>query len=141
MIDTLNTLQRNETLSISQTEANEINYWLLIAIVQLIIILILLINLNRKRKQLALSQISELANARINPVDMGALMNDITLSRELFKELSSSCHPDRFTDVDLKKKADALFQEITKNKRSYSSLISLKKRAKDELNLNFNDHE
>ena len=64
-------------------------------------------------------------------------MNSITHSKELYKELSKKCHPDRFVNTHLQEVADKLFQEITANQRNHKRLTELKKQAQNELNINF----
>ena len=75
----------------------------------------------------------ELLKYKSKSFDMGNLMNDINKSRELYKELSRSCHPDRFINAPQYNKAVLIMQEITKNKRNYNNLIKLQKQANNEL--------
>lgn len=55
------------------------------------------------------------------------LMNSISKSKVLYKILIKKIHPDRFQDEDKKEKATLLSQRITKSKKNYNELISLKK--------------
>jgi curved DNA-binding protein CbpA len=67
--------------------------------------------------------------------DMKNLVNSIAKSRELYKELSRQCHPDRFVNTDLQPTAEDIFQEISRNKRNYKILLALKERAIEKLNI------
>jgi curved DNA-binding protein CbpA len=67
---------------------------------------------------------------------MNSLMDSINGSKDLYKELSRVCHPDRFTNSDKQKNAEEIFQEISKNKRDFNKLSELKKRVIAELNIN-----
>jgi len=69
--------------------------------------------------------------------DMDNLMNSINSSKSLYKELSRLCHPDRFIGDEKQNIAQEIFKEISKSKRDFGKLESLKERAKKELNINF----
>lgn len=113
------------------------DYWFWIAAAELGLIVFLIAKL-RKKQKVAFDTTTEdlLNNSKKSNVDMDNLMNSINKSRELYKQLSTKCHPDRFIDEDQNKKANELFQEITKNQRNYNRLLELKEIAKTELNLN-----
>lgn len=71
-------------------------------------------------------------------IDFGNIIKSSFHTQPLYDELKVKCHPDRFPNDETKNKtADALFQEITKNKTNYKKLVELKERAKLELNINF----
>ena len=112
------------------------NYWFWIALGELCIIIYTAKNLFQKRKLSIDSKTEEiLSNSKKSKFDMGNLLDNINKSRDLYKILSSKCHPDRFHDIEKNKKADEIFQEITRNKRNYGRLIELKELAKTELNI------
>jgi cytoskeletal protein RodZ len=113
--------------------------WLWIALIELIIIVWLLFKLRKQNNpQLDLKNVkkSDLKKSS-EDVNMGDLVNSIYKSRELYKELSKRCHPDRFVNTDLEVIAEKLFQEISKNKRNYKQLVALKAEAINKLNLKF----
>ena len=68
---------------------------------------------------------------------MNNLMDSIHNSRNLYKELSKKCHPDRFINDPKQKIAEEIFQEISENERNFEKLSLLKQRAINELNLTF----
>lgn len=78
----------------------------------------------------------KLREIRKKQVDMDGLLMSINQARDLYKLLSRKCHPDLFIHSDKHAAAEALFQEITRNKRNYSKLTALKKRAVEELDIN-----
>lgn len=68
-------------------------------------------------------------------VNMDDLMQSINRSKELYKKLSRSCHPDRFIGKPEQKNAEFIFQEISRYKRDYKQLICLREKAEQELNI------
>lgn len=71
-------------------------------------------------------------------VDFRNIITSSFHTQPLYNELKVKCHPDRFPNDEIKKKiANALFQEISKNKTNYKKLVELKERAKQELYINF----
>jgi hypothetical protein len=78
---------------------------------------------------------TSLRKAKNNQIDMNDLLDNINRSRELYKELSVFCHPDKFVNTTKYRAAEIFFQEITKNRRNYKELISLKERVKIELDI------
>ena len=64
-------------------------------------------------------------------------MNSIHHSKELYKELSKRCHPDKFVNTSKQEIAEDIFQRISKNKRSYEQLMLIKEEAKSKLDLIF----
>jgi|APEBP8051072210_1049370.scaffolds.fasta_scaffold00951_10 hypothetical protein len=112
------------------------NYWFWIAAAELGLILFLIAKLRQKQKVMLDSTTKELLNKSKNSnVDMDNLMNSINKSRELYKLLSTKCHPDRFLEENINKKASEIFQEISKNQRNYNRLLELKEIAQTELNI------
>ena len=76
-------------------------------------------------------------NAKKSEIDMDNLMNSINGSKDLYKQLSRKCHPDRFINSEKQKIAEVIFQDISKHKRAYNKLLLLKKQAADQLNIKF----
>jgi leucyl aminopeptidase len=113
--------------------------WFWIAIVELFIIIFLLVRLKKKKTELAFSDLpkDKMKNAKSSLIDMDNLMNSINGSRDLYKELSKACHPDKFVNTEKQKIAEDIFQEISKDKRNFEKLLAHKERAKNELNINF----
>ena len=112
------------------------NYWFWIAVIELGIILLLIFKLNKKHKVIIDKTTADLFNISKNSeVNMDDLMNNINKSRDLYKKISTKCHPDRFVENELNKKASELFQEITKNKRNYNRLVELKNQVEQQLNI------
>ena len=114
--------------------------WFWIALFELFLIAFLILALRRKYMKLPFSELSKdkLKKAKNAKIDMGNLMDSINGARQLFKELSKVCHPDKFVDPKKKILAERLFQEITRNKRNYGKLNQLKSKAENELNIKIN---
>ena len=76
--------------------------WFWIAIVELFIIIFLLVRLKKKKTELAFSDLpkDKMKNAKSSFIDMDNLMNSINGSRDLYKELSKACHPDKFVNTE-----------------------------------------
>ena len=126
-----------EIISSTDTTTSPIYFW--IALGELIIITFLLLNSKKKQKDLKFGDLSKhkLRNAKKSDIDLNNLMNSINGAKDLYKELSRTCHPDRFINSDKQKIAEDIFQNISKNRRDFKKLIELKQRAKIELNINF----
>lgn len=112
------------------------NYWFWIAAVEFGVILFMIAKSFKKQK-IPIDRTTEelLNNSKKTNVDMGNLMDNINKSKELYKQLSTKCHPDRFIDTELNKKAGDIFQDITRNQRNYSRLLELKEIAQNELHI------
>lgn len=134
----------NESLSmITEKAVNKdsvfSSIWFWTSAAEFLLIVFLLIRLKRSKSDLAFSALpkDKIKQAGTAEIDMDDLMNSINGSRELYKELSRVCHPDRFVDTDKQILAEEIFQEISTNKRNFKSLTALKERAKNELNITF----
>lgn len=121
----------------AETTSFSISFW--IALAELLIIIFLFFKLRKKNSNLKFGDVTKdkMRNAKKSDIDMNNLMNSINGSKELYKKLSRSCHPDRFINSDKQKKAEEIFQEISKNKRDYKILTELKEKAIVELNIKF----
>lgn len=115
------------------------SFWFWLAIVEFVLILLLLIRIKSKKTNLAFSDAGKdnVKNAKEKNINMDNLMDSINGSRELYKELSRKCHPDKFINSPKQKIAEDLFQEISNNQRNFEKLSELKVRATNELNINF----
>lgn len=132
VVDTNHTALK-KTISSSPIHSN---IWFWVSIVELSIIVFLIIKYKRKGKINYDNTIENtLLNSKTANVDMDNVMDSINKSRDLYKQLSTKCHPDRFIDNDLNYKANEIFQEITKNQRNYKKLLELKETAQTQLNI------
>lgn len=112
------------------------NYWMWIALGELVIIIGLILARSLNKKQSAKQRFKEESLAQ--EVDFNNIISSSFHSTELYDKLKVKCHPDRFpTDPELNKIADNLFQEITKNKTNLKRLQELKIEAEHKLNINF----
>lgn len=141
MINFILQIQSN-TASVSVVKENNsilTSFWFWLAIVEFVIILLLLIRLRSRKTNLAFSNAGndDVKNAKEKNINMDNLMDSINGSRELYKELSRKCHPDKFVNSSEQKIAEVLFQEISNNQRNFEKLSELKIRATNELNINF----
>nr|WP_299036267.1 molecular chaperone DnaJ [uncultured Tenacibaculum sp.] len=112
------------------------NYWMWIALGELVIIFGLILTRSFSKKQSAKQRFKEESLAQ--EVDFNNIISSSFHSTELYDKLKVKCHPDRFpTDPELNKIADNIFQEITKNKTNLKRLQELKIEAEHKLNINF----
>jgi uncharacterized protein YozE (UPF0346 family) len=113
--------------------------WFWIALIEFAIIVFLVFRLRKKREKLTFGDLSKdrIRNAKKSDVDMENLMNSINGSKELYKQLSRTCHPDRFINNNKQELAEEIFQEISKHKRDFKKLTELKEKAITELNIKF----
>jgi hypothetical protein len=128
-----NSLQVDNKVSLM----NSVFMW--IAIFELVLILLLVFKLKSKKNKLALSELERdtVKSAKSTKIDMDGLMNSINSSRGLYKELSRKCHPDKFMNDPKQKKAEEIFQEISRHERNFEKLNLLKTKAINELNITF----
>ena len=69
-------------------------------------------------------------------IDFDNIVSSAFHAKELYDELKSVCHPDRFQDENVILKATELFQAVTQNKGNYDELLKLKDRVYRELPTN-----
>jgi hypothetical protein len=119
-------------------------FWLSVATVELILIVLLLYKARPKKTKIVTTpepQQNQLVDNNLfqackeTKIDMGNVIDSINKSRDLYKILSAKCHPDRFIDKELNRKADIIFQDITRNQRNYKNLLQLKEIAQTQLNI------
>jgi hypothetical protein len=122
-----------------EIDTTELSIWFCIALIELLIIVYLIFKSKKKKSELAFGDLSKkkIRNSKKSEIDMSNVMNSINGSKTLYKELSRSCHPDRFVNSDKQLIAEEIFQDITKHKRDFKKLTELKERAIIELNINF----
>ncbi len=133
---------KSDSLAIAATSSSNgllSSTWFWLSIIEFTVIIFLLIRLRKKKTELAFSDLpkDKMKNAKSSAIDMDNLMNSINGSRDLYKELSKACHPDKFVNTEKQKIAEDIFQDISKDKRNFEKLLALKERAKNELNINF----
>ena len=132
------TMLKNENI-ISEAPFFSIeSIWFWIALSEFIIIMILILILYLRLKKYSKpdkTSINNLKKYRKTDINMTELMDDINKSKDLYKELSQVCHPDRFINTEKHKLANSIFQEITKNRRNYKNLCLIKDRMIKELNI------
>jgi hypothetical protein len=124
--------------SLGRSENLLYSIWFWIAIIEFFVVLFLITKLLTKKKldfDFYGLQKDKLKNAKSTSIDMNDLMNNINGSKDLYKNLSRACHPDKFLNTDMYKKAEEIFQEITLNKRNYKRLVELKNEAIRELQI------
>lgn len=114
--------------------------WMYIAIVEFVLIVALCVQLfriGRKRKR---KERDELKAKVMNEgdIDFSNVINSSFKAKALYDELKGKCHPDKFPlDSEQNQKATEIFGLLVKNKHDYAALCELKKRAQEELNINF----
>lgn len=113
--------------------------WFWIALTELLLIVFLIYKLKSKDNVFELTDLEtkHLKNSKNNKIDMDNLMDSIHNSRNLYKELSKKCHPDKFINNPKQKIAEEIFQKISENERNFEKLSALKLRAVNELNITF----
>ena len=128
-----------EAIVNSETTSFSVWFWIALAELLIIIFLFLRLRLRKKNNNLKFGDVTKdkMRDAKKSDIDMNNLMNSINGSKELYKKLSRSCHPDRFINSDKQKIAEDIFQEISKNKRDFKILTELKEKAIIELNIKF----
>jgi hypothetical protein len=108
--------------------------WQIISIIELLIILFLILKIKKERKD-NLKMQNDLNGYKKSDINMNDLMQNMHLSKSLYKELSRKCHPDRFTDSQMQSIANELFQMVQQSKSNYKELIALKEMAINELKI------
>ena len=123
------------TLKVTEKHSNfENNFWLWIAIIQLLIIIYLLFSKKKNKTFSAKDQF--IKDAKDKEVDFGNIINSSFHVKPLYDELKIKCHPDNFPiDINKNKIALELFQEISKNRTDYKKLTELKEIAIQKLNI------
>jgi hypothetical protein len=125
-----------QTPSIPSTNNGNTNIWMWIAAAELLIILILL---NKRFKKNSISAKKKFKNESLEQdVDFNNIINSSFNSTQLYNQIKTKCHPDRFaTDLEKNAIAERIFREITKNKNNVKRLLELKEEAETMLNIKF----
>lgn len=113
--------------------------WFWLSIIEFLVIFFLIYKIKSKKELAILSDldIESIKKAKGNKIDMDSLMDNIHNSRNLYKELSRKCHPERFVNDERQVLAEEIFKEISENERNHEKLSILKLRAENELKINF----
>lgn len=126
----------NEVVEQSTVNSGEnTNWWMWLALLELGLISLLVLNQkigkknNRKRKLREDSLGQE--------VNFKNVIESSFHAKAMYDLLKVKCHPDRFPDTEKNVVADALFQEITRNKRNLEKLTELKAEAEKKLSITF----
>ena len=130
------TLSSNRELDEKIASLWDFNNWTIIACIECVILLYVLIFKTQWQNHTKIHETKILA--RQESIDFSTIMNSAFLADELYNDLKVKCHPDRFPDnPQLNMIANELSQEISKNKNSYSKLLTLKQRAEKDLGITF----
>ncbi len=130
------TLSSNRELDEKIASLWDFNNWTIIACIECVILLYVLIFKTQWKNHTKIHETKILA--RQESIDFSNIMNSAFLADELYNDLKVKCHPDRFPDnPQLNMIANELSQEISKNKNSYSKLLTLKQRAEKDLGITF----
>jgi len=138
VLDTL--IQSTDTLALQKNVLSHIKdttspLWEWVAIVEFVIIVFLVFRLLKAKTKQMPKELREMKNTQINTDDV---VSDIFQSKNLYDKLIRICHPDRFPDETMKEAMTILSMEITKNKNSYSRLLSIKEETEKKYPYLFN---
>lgn len=112
---------------IAKSITNSNNIWLYVALFELLIIFLLIVYIVYQKSRAKDTKFeNEILDAKDNDINMNDLMLSINKSRELYRELSRNCHPDKHISSEFQNEIGELFQEITRSKRNYQELLRLK---------------
>lgn len=106
--------------------------WQLIASAEFMVILALFIKIKRG---IFPNEMSQIKRYKKTDLDMANVMQDLHLSRQLYKTLSRKYHPDKFIGTMKVELAEELFKLIQQNKSNYNGLLAIEKRAELELKI------
>jgi DnaJ-domain-containing protein 1 len=84
------------------------------------------VTLFRKRRERAKLKRSILNDSDDYKLSTKNIVDSISKSKSLYKELITSVHPDKFQEIEQKNKATELASRITKSKKNYNDLVELK---------------
>ncbi|MDR2125484.1 MAG: hypothetical protein LBP63_01470 [Prevotellaceae bacterium] len=130
----------NDTINNLSNISEQIDIWMCIALVELILIVFLLMKIKKGKVkwQENLSRKEQFKqDALKEEIDFGNIIQSSFHAQQLYDKLKIKCHPDRFpNDAEKNEIANEIFQEIAKNKRNYKKLLELKAQAEQQLNIN-----
>lgn len=125
----------NDSLTQTMPVASHFNWWIVIAILELVIIIALLSYKSKaddKKSFIKKQVLSE------GDIDFGNIINSSFNATQLYRELIIKCHPDNF-EPDKEKVAIAndISLRLGKHKNDVKMLNEIKKEAINKLNINF----
>jgi hypothetical protein len=132
MNDTLQ-MAADSLVKVSQ-QGNSLNWWMIIAIVELVIIVVLLLSKGKadERKRSIKRQVREEGD-----INFGNVIASSFGAKALYDELIRKCHPDRFfPDEEKVAIANDITERLGKYKNDLEKLNELKKEAIDNLGIN-----
>lgn len=110
--------------------------WQVVSFAEFTIIVFLLIKIGKIKKNKIVDYEEQiLRDGKKKDINMENLMNSIYKSKPLYNSLIRKCHPDRFTDPELNKKATEITKSIVESESNYDKLIEIKINAENELNI------
>lgn len=134
MMDNTNISDTITVMTQNTATTSNINWWMWIAIAELIIIAIIIFLKAKSNKTINATRKSD------STIDFDNILNSSFHARKLYGELIKKCHPDRYpADFDKNRIATELSFKIAQNKNNYKKLQELKQEAIQKLNINFND--
>lgn len=117
------------------TPAEDVNIWLIVAIIEFLIIVFLLLGRRLSKPTTAPQKIKE--QILKEQIDFGNIVKSGFGAVELYDKLKIAVHPDRFPCDDSKQAiATELMQLTVQNKHNLKTLEEIKVRAQKELNIN-----
>ena len=115
------------------------NLWFWIALAEFLLLLAFILLQFRKRKHIETE--AERIKRKVmqeGEIDFGNTLKSAFHAQELYDILKVRCHPDRFpADEEKNRIATEIFQKIVENRNNYKSLLELKARAEQELEIKF----
>lgn len=139
-VDSCSAVKMTEELGVKDNSSFwECNGWTFVAGVELLLLFAFVFALFKSKKTVAFDEFSRIKQESKNEVvDFSNLLNSAFNSGKLYDMLKAKCHPDRFaTEPDKCKRANEIFQEITRNKNNIKKLEELKLQAEKDLNVKF----
>lgn len=106
---------------------------ILIALSLLALSPFLIINIRKRHKKNKLKR-KVLADNHDYAFTAKNIVDSISKSKNLYKELITLIHPDKFLEIEKKNEATKLASRITKSKKNYNDLINLKIEVTEFLN-------
>lgn len=122
-----------DSLMQTSQQDNSLNWWMVIAIIELIIIIALLFSKNKadSKKRSIKKQVMEEGK-----IDYSNIIASSFGAEALYKELIKKCHPDRFApDKERVAIANDISTRIGKNQHDLKKLNELKEEAVNKLNI------
>ena len=108
-------------------------FWLFLLQCIVIVILVFLLVEQKINARLAVYERNRMQEYGKKEVDLVNVMKSINSSKELYKELSLKCHPDRYAGDPRQAIARELFRDISANKRNYQKLREIQEVANKKL--------